>query len=198
MSCDSFAQETIGQGMIKGILVINNHGMPRLMKFYQSVTGEEEQQSVLRQIFQQVSQRPDTFCNYLAGRVPEWGDETKIIYRHYATLYFVFAVDKQESDLGILDLIQVFVESLDKSFENVCELDLIFHSDKVNYILDEIIMAGMVLETNIRHILTSVNEQSKLHNQSMKLTTGAAAGLAAGAAANSFGAAVNAFGLASK
>ena len=184
--------------MIKGILVINNHGMPRLMKFYQSVTGEEEQQSVLRQIFQQVSQRPDTFCNYLAGRVPEWGDETKIIYRHYATLYFVFAVDKQESDLGILDLIQVFVESLDKSFENVCELDLIFHSDKVNYILDEIIMAGMVLETNIRHILTSVNEQSKLHNQSMKLTTGAAAGLAAGAAANSFGAAVNAFGLASK
>ena len=198
VSCDSLAQETIGQGMIKGILVINNHGMPRLMKFYQSVTGEEEQQSVLRQIFQQVSQRPDTFCNYLAGRVPEWGDETKIIYRHYATLYFVFAVDKQESDLGILDLIQVFVESLDKSFENVCELDLIFHSDKVNYILDEIIMAGMVLETNIRHILTSVNEQSKLHNQSMKLTTGAAAGLAAGAAANSFGAAVNAFGLASK
>lgn len=177
--------------MIKGILVINNHGMPRLMKFYQSVTGEEEQQSVLRQIFQQVSQRPDTFCNYLAGRVPEWGDETKIIYRHYATLYFVFAVDKQESDLGILDLIQVFVESLDKSFENVCELDLIFHSDKVNYILDEIIMAGMVLETNIRHILTSVNEQTKLHNQSQKLTTGAAANLAAGAAANSFGAAAN-------
>ena len=175
--------------MIKGILVINNHGMPRIMKFYQSVTGEEEQQSVLRQIFQQVSQRPDTFCNYLAGRVPEWGDETKIIYRHYATLYFVFAVDKQESDLGILDLIQVFVESLDKSFENVCELDLIFHSDKVNYILDEIIMAGMVLETNIRHILTSVNEQNKLHNQSQKLTTGAAANLAAGAAVNSFGAA---------
>ena len=130
--------------MIKGILIINNHGLPRLTKFYQSVTGEEEQQSVIRQVFQQVSQRPDSFCNYLAGRVPEWGDQTKIIYRHYATLYFVFAVDKQESDLGILDLIQVFVESLDKCFENVCELDLIFHSDKVNYILDEIIMAGMV------------------------------------------------------
>ena len=39
---------------------------------------------------------------------------------------------------------QVFVESLDKSFENVCELDLIFHSDRVNFILDEIVMAGMV------------------------------------------------------
>jgi hypothetical protein len=35
-----------------------------------------------------------------------WGDGIKLIYRHYATLYFVFAVDQQESDLGILDLIQ--------------------------------------------------------------------------------------------
>jgi len=53
-----------------------------------------------------------------------------LIYRHYATLYFIFAVDEAESELGILDLIQVFVEALDKCFENVCELDLIFHIDK--------------------------------------------------------------------
>ena len=116
-------------------------------------------------------QRPDSFCNYLEGSVPEWGDTTKIIYRHYATLYFIFAVDKQESDLGILDLIQVFVEALDKCFENVCELDLIFHSDRVNYILDEIIMAGMVLETNIHNITFHVGEQSKLHQSSLKLGT---------------------------
>jgi AP-3 complex subunit sigma len=172
--------------MIKGILIINNYGKPRLVKFYQSVTNEDEQQSVIRKVFQQVAQRPDSFCNYLEGSIPEWGDTTKIIYRHYATLYFVFAVDKQESDLGILDLIQVFVESLDKCFENVCELDLIFYSDKVNYILDEIIMAGMVLETNINHILTSVNEQNKLHNSSMKVLSqqGAQAASSALAAAS--------------
>ena len=41
----------------------------------------------------------------------------------------------------------------------VCELDIIFHSDKVNYVLDEIIMAGMVLETNIIPILRAVNDQ---------------------------------------
>ena len=28
--------------------------------------------------------------------------------------------------------LQVFVETLDKCFENVCELDLIFHMDKVS------------------------------------------------------------------
>ena len=149
--------------MIKGILIINNHGKPRLVKFYQGVIGEEQQQSIIRRVFQQVNQRPDSFCNYLEGTIPEWGETTKLIYRHYATLYFIFAVDQQESDLGILDLIQVFVETLDKCFENVCELDLIFHSDKVNYMLDEIIMAGMVLETNISVILTAINEQNKLH-----------------------------------
>lgn len=68
--------------------------------------GEEAQKSVIQRIFQQVAQRPDSFCNYLEGIIPEWGEGTKLIYRHYATLYFVFAVDSQESDLGILDLVQ--------------------------------------------------------------------------------------------
>lgn len=31
----------------------------------------------------------------------------------------------------LLVCLQVFVETLDKCFENVCELDLIFHVDKV-------------------------------------------------------------------
>ena len=99
--------------------------------------------------------------------MPEWGENIKLIYRHYATLFFVFAVDAQESDLGILDLIQVFVEALDKCFENVCELDLIFHSDKVHYVLDEIVMGGMVLETNITAILQGVKDQRKLHDDSL-------------------------------
>ena len=100
----------------------------------------------------------------------EWnlGKDTKLIYRHYATLYFVFCVDAQESDLGILDLIQVFVEALDKCFESVCELDLIFHSDKVHYVLDEICMGGMVLETNIASILGAINDQGKMHENSLK------------------------------
>jgi AP-3 complex subunit sigma len=157
--------------MIKGIIIVNNHGNPRLVKFYQTVESEAQQQSVIRRVFQQVSSRPDSFCNYLEGIVPEWGDNIKLIYRHYATLYFVFAVDAQESDLGILDLIQVFVEALDKSFQNVCELDLIFHSDRVHYILDEVVMGGMVLETNIVSVLQSIKDQDKLHADSLTTAT---------------------------
>lgn len=55
----------------------------------------------------------------------------------------------------------MFVEALDKCFENVCELDLIFHSDRVHYILDEVVMGGMVLETNMQTILQSVRDQGK-------------------------------------
>ena len=109
--------------MIRGVLIVNNHGAPRLTKFYSPIPPPSTASTVIRRIFNQVASRPDSFCNYLDGTVPEWGGKgTKLIYRHYATLYFVFAVDAQESDLGILDLIQVFVEALDKCFENVCEV----------------------------------------------------------------------------
>jgi len=85
----------------------------------------------MREIFSLLSKRTDAVCNFLEGGTTVFGKDTKLIYRHYATLYFIVAVDNAESELGILDLIQVFVEVLDKCFENVCELDLIFHSDKV-------------------------------------------------------------------
>jgi len=88
------------------------------------------------------------------------------VYRSYATLYFVFVVDGAESELGILDLIQVFVESLDRAFENVCELDLVFQFDEVHHILAEIIQGGLVLETNVEEIDNSVQLSAKLRKES--------------------------------
>ncbi|KAH7520038.1 hypothetical protein FEM48_Zijuj08G0101300 [Ziziphus jujuba var. spinosa] len=38
-----------------------------------------------------------------------------------------------ENELAMLDLIQVFVETLDKCFKNVCELDMVFNYSKVVY-----------------------------------------------------------------
>ncbi|NWH82350.1 AP3S2 protein, partial [Piaya cayana] len=143
--------------------------------------AEEVQQQIIRETFHLVLKRDEHICNFLeCGRtVPSasphptpplsWclrslfgGSDYKLIYRHYATLYFVFCVDSSESELGILDLIQVFVETLDKCFENVCELDLIFHMDKVHHILQEMVIGGMVLETNMNEIVAQVEAQSKL------------------------------------
>jgi hypothetical protein len=95
--------------------------------FSQSAT---DQQQIIRESFLLISKRTPSMCNFLdAGTY--WGKDTKLIYRNYATLYFVFCVDGAESELGILDLIQTFVEALDKCFKSVCELDLVFHVDKV-------------------------------------------------------------------
>ncbi|XP_062922342.1 arpin isoform X2 [Mobula hypostoma] len=124
--------------------------------------SEDMQQQIIRETFQLVSRRDENVCNFLEGGSLIGGSDYKLIYRHYATLYFLFCVDSSESELGILDLIQVFVETLDKCFENVCELDLIFHMDKVHCILQEVVMGGMVLETNMNEIVTQVEAQTKL------------------------------------
>merc|ERR1712037_1080082 len=144
--------------------IFNNHGKPRLNKFYQYY-NEGQQQQIIKETFQLVSKRDDNVCNFLEGGSLIGGSDYKLIYRHYATLYFVFCVDSSESELGILDLIQVFVETLDKCFENVCELDLIFHMDKVHFILNELVMGGMVLETNMNEILTRIEEQNKIERE---------------------------------
>ncbi|KAG1151512.1 hypothetical protein G6F37_002377 [Rhizopus arrhizus] len=127
--------------MIKSVLIFNNHGKPRLIKFYQQI-DIATQQALVQEIFTLVSKRPDTSCNFLEG------------------------IDESESELGILDLIQVFVESLDRCFENVCELDLIFHFDEVHAVLAEIIQGGLVLETNMNEIVAAINEMNKAKKKS--------------------------------
>ncbi|KLO20490.1 Adaptor protein complex sigma subunit [Schizopora paradoxa] len=150
--------------MIHAVLIFNTSGVPRLTKFYTPLRAES--QPLLQKIFQLVSTRPASLCNFLDA--PELqnllgskiGDEVRVVYRNYATLYFVFVVDGAESELGILDLIQVFVECLDRSFENVCELDLVFHFDDVHHILAQVIQGGLVLETNVDVIAQAVDEAS--------------------------------------
>ena len=69
----------------------------------------EYQQKILHEIHSLVTKLSDSACNFLEGSQFLGGKDTRIIYRHYATLYFVFVVDSSESELGILDLIQVTI-----------------------------------------------------------------------------------------
>eukprot|EP01063_Lacrimia_lanifica_P014111 TRINITY_DN20777_c0_g1_i1.p1 TRINITY_DN20777_c0_g1~~TRINITY_DN20777_c0_g1_i1.p1 ORF type:complete len:150 (+),score=60.71 TRINITY_DN20777_c0_g1_i1:91-540(+) len=143
--------------MIKGVLIINNHCKARLLKFYDRIPYDT-QQAMVGEIYRIVSKRSDdNFCNFAEGCKLWPGGDVRLVYRQYATLYFVFVVDGSESELAILDLVHVFVQTLDSCFKEVCELDFIFHSDRVHYILDEIIMGGMVLETSKDEILRSLH-----------------------------------------
>lgn len=147
--------------MINAIMIFNNEGKPRLTKFYAQIPTDV-QQLLIAEIYSLVSDRPAQACNFLEGSNLVGGEDVRVIYRNYATLYFVFVVDEAESELGILDLIQVFVESLDKCFENVCELDLIFHFDEIHAILGEVVCGGLVVETNVNTIVASINETKRV------------------------------------
>merc|ERR1719238_1416553 len=86
----------------------------------------------------------------------------KIIYRRYAGMYFSFCVDVNDNELAVLELIHLFVEVLDGFFSNVCELDLVFHFDRVYHILDELLLAGEVSETSQRKIQEQLKITEKL------------------------------------
>lgn len=94
--------------MIQAILIFNNHGKPRLSKFYDFYVSfeivysfviftdkfsvsllqpEEEQQRIIRETFQLVSKRDDNVCNFLESQSfldKNSSPDTKLIYRHYA------------------------------------------------------------------------------------------------------------------
>lgn len=46
----------------------------------------------------------------------------KIVYRRYASLYFICGIDDLDNELATLEIIHRYVEILDRHFGNVCYL----------------------------------------------------------------------------
>ncbi len=142
--------------MIHSLFLINRQGKIRLTKWYSQSLSTQERQKYIKEIINIVLTRSNKACNFL-----EWNDY-KIVYKRYASLYFITIVDKDDNELLILEIIHFFVEVLDKYFNNVCELDLIFNFHKVYYILDEILMAGHIQESSKKVVLKAVAGQESL------------------------------------
>ena len=49
------------------------------------------------------------------------------------------------------------METLDRWFGNVCELDIMTHLELVHWALDEMLMNGQVIETNKSIVLQSID-----------------------------------------
>ncbi|TID24351.1 Adaptor protein complex sigma subunit [Venturia nashicola] len=161
--------------MINAVLVFNNAGQPRLTKFYTQL-DTSVQQRLISEIFHLVANRPNSSCNFLplppllasqstTTQTPnqQHNDTPSLVtYRHYATLYFMIISTSTESPLALLDLIQVFVEALDRLFENVCELDLIFNFETLHATLAEMIVGGVVVETGLDRVVEGVKAQGRV------------------------------------
>lgn len=158
--------------MIHCVLIINTSGQSRLAKFYTPL-DVHSQQALIKQIHTLLSARNPSQSNVLT--LPDLlkntdGEDSsvQVIYRQYATLNFVFVADQQESELGILDLMHVFVKALDKCFTNVCELDLEFGWEVLETVLEELIQGGLVLETKVQNIVDAVDSANRQFSSGSK------------------------------
>jgi AP-3 complex subunit sigma len=141
-----------------------------LISFYFDYDDQavDKQSELCQTVYKIVTSRPDHLCSFVDDS-STFGPDTKLVYRHFATLYFCILSDRSESELAMLDLIQVYVETLDRVFENVCELDLIFNSPKAYTVLDETVVGGLVLEINSQKILTVYDQLQKLEKMHSSL-----------------------------
>ncbi|ELR13340.1 clathrin assembly protein AP19, small subunit [Acanthamoeba castellanii str. Neff] len=139
---------------------MNAQGKTRLDKWF-TPHGSKERRRVKREMETTILRRGRNTSNFI-----QWKEFT-VIYRRYASLFFVFCVDTADNELIVLEAIHLLVRAMDKYFGNVCELDLIFNFDKAYQILDEVLMAGELQETSLNKITHIVHEQDLLENPQM-------------------------------
>jgi AP-1 complex subunit sigma 1/2 len=138
--------------MIQLLLLVSRQGKVRLSKYFVPTIRPRE----IKEIVSTVLHRSPRLCNVIEYK------EMKLIYRRYASLYFIVGVDATDNELITLEAIHHFVEILDKYFGNVCELDLIFNFHKVYYLVDELFLNGCLVESSKRLVLKNVLAQDGL------------------------------------
>ena len=158
------------KAMINFLLLVSRQGKTRLTKWYESYAAKEKAR-IVREITSTVLARAPKMCNFV-----EWRNK-KIIYKRYASLFFIVCVDAEDNELITLEMIHLYVEVLDRYFGNVCELDIIFNFHKVRpsffgsrrwrppqayYILDEIFVGGELCESSKKEVLSVCAQMDEL------------------------------------
>ncbi|AET00048.1 clathrin adaptor complex small chain [Medicago truncatula] len=141
--------------LIHFVLLISRQGKVRLTKWY-SPYSQKERSKVIRELSGLIISRGPKLCNFV-----EWRG-LRVVYKRYASLYFCICNDQEDNELETLSIIHHYVETLDRYFGSVCELDLIFNFHKAYFILDEVMLAGMMQETSKRTTLRLIAAQEEL------------------------------------
>ncbi|KAH0839878.1 AP complex, mu/sigma subunit [Lanmaoa asiatica] len=113
---------------------------------------------IVKDVTQLVLARRTRMCNFLEYK------DTKVVYRRYASLFFVCGVGLGDNELITLEIIHRYVEVLDRYFGNVCHpLPSVFvrRSD----ILDELIIAGEMQESSKKSVLRVVTQSDSVEDQ---------------------------------
>ncbi|GBG27577.1 AP-1 complex subunit sigma-1 [Hondaea fermentalgiana] len=149
---------------VEVMLLVSRQGKVRLTKFYKAYEKKEKAR-IVREISSMVLSRPNKLCNFLAWRTGT------IVYKRYASLYFISVIDNKSNELLQLEQIHLYVEILDRYFGNVCELDVIFNFNRCYHILDELLLGGELEETSKREVLRVAAAQDELVEDDIKKET---------------------------
>ncbi len=97
-------------------------------------------------------------------RLTVTSSDTKVVYRRYASLFFIAGCSSTDNELITLEIVHRYVEQMDKYYGNVCELDIIFNFQKAYFILDELLLAGEMQESSKKNVLRCISQQDSLED----------------------------------
>jgi len=167
------------------MMLISRQGKVRLSKWFDASTIAQRT-AIMRDVVTLVLPRPSVMCNIVEWTSPPPPSSSaspsesssasstslarKLIYRRYASLYFVLCISDGDNELSALETVHLYVESLDKYFGNVCELDVIFNFDRAYFLADELFLGGHLQETNRATVLRNARAADELAERVVKFS----------------------------
>ncbi len=97
---------------INWILLISRQGKVRLAKWFTTLNPKTKSK-IVKDVTQLVLARRTRMCNFLEYK------DSKVVYRRYASLFFVTGISQGDNELVTLEIIHRYVEVLDRYFGNV-------------------------------------------------------------------------------
>ena len=163
--------------------------MKRLAKWFTTLSPREKAK-IIKDVSQLVLSRRTRMCNFLeykggpgssklrihSSDNVSWtlahpevlASDTKIVYRRYASLFFIAGCSSTDNELITLEIVHRYVEQMDKYYGNVCELDIIFNFQKAYFILDELLLAGEMQESSKKNVLRCISQQDSLEDMEVR------------------------------
>lgn len=120
--------------------------------------------SFLHRISQGPLISPTSLCNHDNDTDTVHSSDSKVVYRRYASLFFIAGCASTDNELITLEIVHRYVEQMDKYYGNVCELDIIFNFQKAYFILDELLLAGEMQESSKKNVLRCISQEDNLED----------------------------------
>ncbi|KAL8869522.1 MAG: hypothetical protein Q9174_004213 [Haloplaca sp. 1 TL-2023] len=142
---------------INYLILLSRQGKVRLAKWFTTLAPKDKAK-IVKDVSQLVLSRRTRMCNFLEYK------DTKVVYRRYASLFFIAGCSSTDNELITLEVVHRYVEQMDKYYGNVCELDIIFNFQKAYFILDELLLAGEMQESSKKNVLRCISQQDSLED----------------------------------